>query len=90
LWAEFETAMHGTDVGRWLYNQDSEAADRPGDLGYFVGYRIAQSFYERTADKEAAVAAIIEMPDADAFLAESGYAPSPAQREPLRRPRAAL
>jgi hypothetical protein len=37
LWTEFKAAMHGTDVRRWLYNQGSATADRPGDLGYFIG-----------------------------------------------------
>lgn len=75
LWTEFQSEMHGTDVTRWLYNQGAETADRPGDLGYFIGYRIAQAFYARAGDKLAALAAIIEVSDADAFLAESGYAP---------------
>ena len=77
LWAEFQTEMHGTDVSRWLYNQGTETPDRPGDLGYFIGYRITQAFYQRTPDHSAAVAAIVEVADADSFLARSGYAPSP-------------
>jgi len=75
LWTEFKAAMHGTDVSRWLYNQGSGTADRPGDLGYFIGYRIAESFYARTADKRQALRAIIEASDAEQFLAQSGYAP---------------
>ena len=75
LWDEFRTEMQGTDVSRWLYNQGSESDGRPGDLGYFIGYRIAQAFYDGSADKVAAIAAIIEVSDADALLARSGYAP---------------
>ena len=75
LWTEFKAAMHGTDVSQWLYNQGSASSTRPGDLGYFVGYRIAESYYNRTSDKQAAVRAIIEARDADQFLAQSGYAP---------------
>jgi len=75
LWAEFRPVMHGTDVSRWLYNQGSTTSDRPGDLGYFIGYRIAEAYYNRTADKRAAVRDIIEVRDADQFLAQSGYAP---------------
>jgi hypothetical protein len=75
LWSEFKAGMHGTDISRWLYNQGSATADRPGDLGYFIGYRIAESFYSRTADKRAAVRGIIDMTNADQFLAQSGYAP---------------
>ena len=75
LWTEFKAAMHGTDVSQWLYNQGSATSARPGDLGYFIGYRIAQSYYNRTSDKKAAVRAIIEARDADLFLTQSGYAP---------------
>jgi hypothetical protein len=75
LWAEFKVAMHGTNITRWLYNQGTATADRPGDLGYFIGYRIAEAYYGRTVDKRAALRAIIEVNDADQFLAQSGYAP---------------
>ena len=75
LWTEFKAAMHGTDVSRWLYNQGSATGERPGDLGYFIGYRIAESYYNRTNDKRAAIRAIIEARDADQLLTQSGYAP---------------
>jgi len=75
LWAEFKEAMHGSDISQWLYNQGSATADRPGDLGYFIGYRIAESFYNRTPDKKSALRAIIEASNSDQFLSQSGYAP---------------
>jgi len=75
LWAEFKTQMRGTDVSRWLYNQGNTTADRPGDLGYFIGYRIAEAFYARTADKRQALLGIIDVSNADLFLTQSGYAP---------------
>jgi hypothetical protein len=75
LWVEFQAAMNGTDVSRWLYNQGTANADRPGDLGYFMGYRIAQAYYNRATDKAAAVHDIIEVRDAAAFMAASGYSP---------------
>ncbi|MEQ1691618.1 MAG: DUF2268 domain-containing putative Zn-dependent protease [Gemmatimonas sp.] len=77
LWQEFKSAMHGTDISRWLYNQGTATATptRPGDLGYFIGYRIAEAYYLKQTDKAAALKAIIEVKDADDFLARSGYAP---------------
>jgi uncharacterized protein YjaZ len=74
LWREFAADMDGTDRSRWLYNQGSATADRPGDLGYYVGYRICQAYHDAAADKDAAVADIIRVRDAHAFLAASGYA----------------
>lgn len=41
LWAEFEPQMQATDVGTWFANDPPD--ERPADLGYFVGYRIAES-----------------------------------------------
>ena len=73
LWTEFKAAMNGTDVSRWLYNQGAATGERPGDLGYFVGYRIAQAYYASVADKAAALHEIIEMKNAPTFLAASGY-----------------
>jgi len=75
LWAEFKEAMHGSDISRWLYNQGSATADRPGDLGYFIGYRIAESFYKRTPDKRLALRTIIELSNSDQFVLQSGYDP---------------
>ena len=66
---------HGrTDVTRWLYNRGA-TADRPGDLGYFIGYRIAEAYYARTSDKRLALKAIIEVSNAAEFLGQSGYNP---------------
>ncbi len=59
---------------RWLYNQRGTDG-WPGDLGYWVGYRVAKSYYNRAPDKAAAIKAIIEMRDPAAFLAESGLTP---------------
>lgn len=78
LWEEFQAEMHGRDWSRWLYNQGT-STERPGDLGYFIGARIAESWWERSLGSQAAPAAMIEMSDAAAFLAESRYDP---QREP--------
>ena len=43
------------------------------DLGYYMGYRIAQAYYETHADKQAAIAAILTFRDPERFLRESGY-----------------
>lgn len=75
LWVEFQAAMSGTDVSQWLYNQTGVASSRPGDLGYFMGYRIAEAYYLRAADKTQAVKDIIEMANARTFLTASGYNP---------------
>ena len=72
LWQEFKLEMMGTDRSRWLGNQGTSTT-RPGDLGYFIGYRIAKAYYDATADKRAAVREMIEGSDALSFLQQSGY-----------------
>ncbi len=73
LWIEFEQRMHGTDVSGWLYGKPP--GERPADLGYFIGYRIASAYYAKAGDKTRALAEIIGVTDVDALLVASGYSP---------------
>lgn len=61
-----------TNLSKWLYNG---TIDKPNDLGYWVGSRIVKSYYDHAANKRAAIRDIIEMKDAHAFLAKSGWQP---------------
>jgi uncharacterized protein YjaZ len=61
-----------TDLSHWLYNA---TLDKPGDFGYWVGYRIAQSYYQHSDDKRRAFREMMEMTDPKAFLARSGWYP---------------
>jgi hypothetical protein len=61
-----------TDLSAWL---DNGTASEPGDLGYWVGYRICKAYYQHASDKRAAIREIIQMTDANAFLARSGWRP---------------
>ena len=74
LWREFQQEMNGTKTDNWLYQGD-KSKDRPADLGYFVGSRICQSYYEHAKDKHLAVTDILRMTDPAAFVWQSGYAP---------------
>jgi hypothetical protein len=70
LWGEFQQKMHGKDLTGWLY---SASPGRPQDLGYWIGYEITKSYYDRAGDKRQAIREILEIKDFDAFLAKSGY-----------------
>ena len=61
-----------TDLSQWI---DNGTLTTPGDLGYWVGYRIVKSYYEHAADKRKALRDIIEMRNAKAFLAKSEWFP---------------
>jgi uncharacterized protein YjaZ len=73
LWTEFRARMDGDDYTGWLYGGD-ESGDRPADLGYWMGYRIAQAYYDHSGDEQAAIREILTLQDPHAFLEKSGYA----------------
>lgn len=80
LWADFAKEMASKDWRNWIANFEQETADKPADLGYFVGYRICQSYYQEAADKQQAVHDILNISDYPAFLAKSRYAEKLAAR----------
>jgi hypothetical protein len=73
---EIETAFLAdqdkTNLSAWL---DNSTMKKPGDLGYWVGHRIAKSHYQHATDKRQAELGILQMTDAKAFLAKSGWYP---------------
>jgi hypothetical protein len=73
---EIETAFaadeDSTDPSRWFGNS---TADKGGDLGYWVGYRICKAYYQNTKDKRRAFRDIMEISDPKRFLAMSGWYP---------------
>jgi uncharacterized protein YjaZ len=73
---EIETAFVSdedkTDTSKWLYNSTME---KQGDLGYWVGYRVVKSYYQRAADKREAIRQILQMSDPKAFVEKSGWYP---------------
>jgi Predicted Zn-dependent protease (DUF2268) len=71
--SRFVADLDKRDLSDWLYNGSMEKA---GDIGYWVGYRIVKTYYDRAQDKRAAVRDIIEMRDPKAFLANSGWHPA--------------
>ncbi|HEX6280246.1 MAG TPA: DUF2268 domain-containing putative Zn-dependent protease [Pyrinomonadaceae bacterium] len=73
LWLEFEKEMNGSDVSNWMY-QGENAKDRPADLGYYMGYKITEAYYNNAADKQQAVRDILEIKDINEFFKKSGYA----------------
>ncbi len=72
LWAEFKKAMDGKDLSQWLYQGDA-AKDRPADLGYYIGYKICESYYKEAADKKAAIRGILQIENFKDFLRASKY-----------------
>lgn len=51
-----------------------EGDDWCADLGYFVGARICEAYYEQAADKQQAIRDLMFVSDPQAILEASGYA----------------
>jgi hypothetical protein len=60
------------DLSKWLYDS---TYDKPGDIGYWVGYRICKAYYQRAKDKRRAFREIVQISDPKQFLAQSGWYP---------------
>lgn len=73
LWLEFRKSMNESTYFPWMYAKPDDG--RPNDLGYYIGYRIAQSYYNRQTNKAAAIKEILTTTDVPALLKKSGYAP---------------
>ncbi len=72
LWDEFKPAMNEKSFAGWLYN-GVQANDRPADLGYYVGYKICESYYQKAKDKAQAIRDIFAVKDFEKFLKDSQY-----------------
>ena len=72
---DFRTNMRSNDPAvarRWVYNGVG-TREQPGDLAYWVGYRIARAYYRRAGDKKAALRRLLTDPDSEAILRDSGW-----------------
>lgn len=78
LWAQFKNELCSDSTKNWLYgNYKAKDKDKPADLGYYIGYKIAQSYYNKATDKKQAIADIIELKNPLEFLEKSGYDKAP-------------
>ena len=91
---EFLAESGGGDLSKWLYNGPGDDTRR-GDLGYWVGYRIARAYVSSAPDRQKAIAELLDVRpgSAPALLKASGWQPacgpaallSPRQGQGARR-----
>jgi hypothetical protein len=70
----FLADVDSADLKPWLYNGVG-TPDKPGDLGYWVGYCIAKSYYSHARNKRAAMKTLLELKDPKGILSQSGWRP---------------
>lgn len=74
IWNAFQKEMLSGETGDWLWKEPSNP-EQPRDMGYAVGARIVEAFYENAEDKVRAASRVMAITDYPAFLEHSGYAP---------------
>ncbi len=70
----------------WFFDHQP-ANGWPPDMGYWLGYRIAQTYYHHARDKHAALTALLQVTDFKSLLKASGYPanmPACASEKPVR------
>ena len=72
LCQEFVSRLKNTDRQDWLYGT-SQKDDRPNDLGYWIGYKITESYFNKQKDKQKAIDEILNIKDPLQFLKQSGF-----------------
>jgi len=87
----FMLDMFGSHVGFWLWSNQPNAFETR-DLGYYIGYAIAERYHTQAGDKAQAIADLIELdyqaPEAvDALVNASGYFERPASELRVEAPR---
>ncbi|QBA23604.1 hypothetical protein EU348_21465 [Chryseobacterium indologenes] len=72
LYKEFVTRYKSDDLRDWFY-WTSKKDDRPNDLGYWIGYKICEAYFNKQTDKHKAVHDILNIEDPFLLLKESGF-----------------
>jgi hypothetical protein len=75
LWDRFSAEMLSSETGEWLWSTPTNP-EQPRDVGYVIGARIVEAYYESAADKRRAVREILAVTDYTAFVEKSGYGAS--------------
>jgi hypothetical protein len=69
---KFEKDLNKQDSSYWLW-ESLDQKDHPIFLGYAVGYKIINAYYENAEDKDDAIQDILAITNPKEFLANSGY-----------------
>lgn len=67
-----EYSKNKNDISNWLFN-GSKSVNRPADLGYFIGYKIAEECYNNSTDKKKAIVDLLNRNKYKTIFLESKY-----------------
>lgn len=72
LKSRFITDLSRQDAGFWLWDS-IDNPDTPALLGYVMGYKICEAYYQKASNKDDALKAILATTEPEAFLEMSHY-----------------
>ncbi|MBB6498373.1 TPR end-of-group domain-containing protein [Pedobacter cryoconitis] len=72
IWADFKKEMYLNRYYNWIANSNQETAEKPADLGYWVGYQICKAYYNNSTDKQKAISDMLNIKDYNSFYEKSG------------------
>ena len=73
-WSERKPGTHAaTSFDRWIGNYGSALKGWPTEVGYWIGQRIWQRWYDRQPDKRAAVREMVALTDPAGVLAQGRF-----------------
>lgn len=70
IWRKFKREMLNNNLSNWLYNGTESSTP---DMGYFVGYMICKTYYQKYPNSQDAIENIMKMNYGMKFLKRSGY-----------------
>jgi hypothetical protein len=73
LWKEFQPILDSAVDVSWFLAIPDKTRNRPGSLGYFIGYRICETYLSAHSNKKLALTEIIEMEDPEKIFLASQY-----------------
>lgn len=73
LCSEFVEIMNDFNYHGWLYGTKGKEKGRPNDLGYWIGYKICESYFNTSSNQHDAIHDILNIKNFVEFLERSGY-----------------
>lgn len=74
LWDEFYIDRHNKEYGDWFYTKPKDHEGWYSNIGYYMGSKITQFYFENHPNKPQAIKDIFSVVDYDKFLEMSKYA----------------
>ncbi len=81
LWARFKKDLKTQDKAFWLeVTFEDNNKGNPYLLGYAIGYKIVEAYYDKAVDKVKALDELMSITDPVSFLEKSAYEPNQTKR----------